>query len=98
MKSIRYLVEAQQEMIAVQDWYGTQSATASRRFLVELKSSLIRIATFPEIYSLIQFDCRRGRVTHFPYSIIYQIELDYITVIALAADKREPRYWKHRLK
>lgn len=34
----------------------------------------------------------------FPYQVLYTIEADYILIVAIAHGKRQPGYWRHRLR
>ncbi len=40
---------------------------------------------------------RTWALKRFPYTLVYRVEGDLITVIAVAHQSREPRYWVDRL-
>jgi plasmid stabilization system protein ParE len=41
---------------------------------------------------------RRSAVTRFPYHVVYLEVGNQIRILAIAHDRREPGYWKARLK
>jgi len=34
----------------------------------------------------------------FPYSVLYTVEREFVLIVAIMHGKREPGYWRHRLK
>ena len=41
---------------------------------------------------------RSKMLNHFPYNILYAVEHDLILIVAVAHQKRRPRYWRARIK
>ena len=39
---------------------------------------------------------RRARVQNFPYHLVYLVTDDVVYVLAVAHDRRRPRYWRAR--
>ena len=71
---------------ALADALATKSRRASRRIL-----------SAPEPWRVLESDvCCFVRL--FPYRVFFTIERDYVLIIAVAHDKREPGYWKNRLR
>lgn len=54
---------------------------------------------YPEAYTLIETDLRRGFLKRFPYGVIYGIDHDQncIVVVAVSHLHREPFYWLDRV-
>ena len=50
----------------------------------------------PELGSAAGYGFRRGLVRRFPFSIIYAAEPAHIVVVAVAHQRRAPKYWKGR--
>ena len=50
----------------------------------------------PLTYPLISKEIRRKLLDRFPYSFLYVIEDEVIRVIAVAHQKRRPKYWYNR--
>ncbi len=40
---------------------------------------------------------RSFRTRIFPYQVVFMMQEDSATVLAVAHEKREPDYWKHRI-
>ncbi len=69
-----------------------------RAFLVEIERDTQRLAANPLLYRSIGGGFRRCLVKRFPYGIIYRIDNDTIFIAAVMHLKREPGYWKKRLR
>jgi len=86
---------AEREVDAAADWYE-QEAGLGARFVTSVQETLDRIEQMPELHPVIYKQVRRGRVTPFPYNILYRILLDRIEVIAVVHSRRHPSVWKDR--
>lgn len=79
-------------------YYRERGGTLGERFASEVRNTIRRILTTPQRWRVLDEDVRRCLVRVFPYSVLYTIERDYVLIIAVAHGKREPGYWKHRLR
>ena len=89
--------EALREIDDAFEWYFERSLQAAEGFVGEAASALGLIASAPSIWPHFEAGTRRYVLRRFPYSIIYREIEDGIEVIAVAHQKRRPRYWRGRL-
>ncbi len=80
------------------EYYGQKEAGLDESFVECIESAIKGVCSAPKMWPVVEDDVRR-RVTHtFPYSIIY-LELEqFIVILAVMHDSREPGYWRKRLE
>jgi hypothetical protein len=61
-----------------------------------VKKAALRIAEYPEAWSIERGDIRKCLLHTFPYKLLYSVEPDHIFVIAVAHQHRQPDYWVDR--
>jgi plasmid stabilization system protein ParE len=66
-------------------------------FEQEVRAALRQVSNFPESGSPHALGTRRLVLRAFSYSIVYRIEPDVVTVVAVAHTSRRPGYWRSRL-
>lgn len=93
---VRFLALAQKELDDAVSWYNEQAKELGKEFLDELDRAIRRSAAFPLSNSEIEPGLRRCLLARFPYGLIYGLEDDAMTVVAVAHLHREPRYWSDR--
>lgn len=67
-------------------------------FIDTIESSVFRIVEAPERWTLIEGQIRRYLTAKFSYAILYKVYSDRIVIVAIASCRRDPEYWKDRLK
>jgi toxin ParE1/3/4 len=77
--------------------YDWQRPGLGDEFLDEVTTSLTRIKEFPFAHPPLD-GSRRYILRRFPFSLIYEVEVDIIVIVAVAHHSRRPRYWKRRLR
>jgi toxin ParE1/3/4 len=82
-------------------WYETHRTDLGVELLDEVDTAVARIAEAPRLGSRVpgvsDLAVRRRPVRRFPYHVVY-IELpDRLQILAIAHDRRRPRYWVGRL-
>ena len=82
---------------AVRD-YRARGRTLGDRFALEVCGAIRKILETPTRWRVLEGDLRLCLVRVFPYSVLYTLEQDYVLIIAIRHSKREPGYWRHRLK
>ena len=66
------------------------------RFESEVKRALHLIARHPQAWVVERGEIRKCVLHKFPYKVLYSIESNYIFIIAIAHQHREPDYWINR--
>jgi toxin ParE1/3/4 len=79
-------------------YYMGRGDKLSDRFAASVRATIERILANPERWRALDDDVRRCLVRVFPYAVIYTLEHDYVLIVAVAHSRREPGYWKRRLK
>ena len=79
-------------------FYKQRGRTLGKRLSHEVRTTIRKITATPERWRMLEDDVRRCLVRVFPYSVLYTIEDDYILIVAIAHGKRQPGYWRHRLR
>lgn len=97
---IRYHPEAGDEQVEAVDYYEQIDPDLGVDLLARVRVARAAMAKHPESFALLQGEdeVRRATLDRFPYRLIYVLASeDEIFVLAFAHDRREPRYWEHRL-
>ena len=65
---------------------------------IGVRSSVPRWRSAPEIGTAVspREDVRRSLVGRFPYQVVYRLQPNEITIVAVAHMKRRPGYWTRR--
>lgn len=91
------LAEAIADMEATRDFYQEHASTAvASRFLDQVERASNRLVERPLLGASITHSLRRLLLQQFPYSLIYHVESDMVTILAVAAHRRRPGYWLKR--
>ena len=98
MTGLVFLRQALEELFEAKDFYEKDSPEAAEAFSSEIDRISLLISQNPSIGTPARHGLRRFTVQQFPYTIIYRIEADRVFVIAVAHHRREPEYWRNRLK
>ena len=99
---IELLEAAEKELLAAVNWYEDQQEGLGAGFLSEVERASERIAERPHIgplwtYSEVPAGVRRLSLRTFPYHLVY-VEEPRLVIVAVAAMKRRPGYWRRRLR
>lgn len=88
---------AQTELEDAQAYYlqrTTPGITAA--FVADYEHSARRIPQFPQPAPMVSPRLRTLPMRHFPYSIIYYVTAEAISILAIAHQGRRPEYWGGR--
>jgi plasmid stabilization system protein ParE len=69
---------------------------AAASFAHEVDHAVGEIRDHPERYRETGDGTRRFFLRRFPFTIVYRLSNEVITIIAVAHQKRRPRYWSDR--
>ena len=91
------LAEAIADMEATREFYQEHASTAvAARFLDQVERAANRLVERPFLGASVTPLLRRLLLQQFPYSLIYQIDSEVVTILAVAAHRRRPGYWAKR--
>ena len=89
--------EAKRELEQAIAYYEDCQDGLGTEFLEEVYSTIQRILTYPEAWTMLSAKSRRCLTNRFPYGIIYQIlNEDCIRIISVMQLNRKPDYWNKR--
>lgn len=97
MLDIRFTEAAETDLSEARDWYETESAGLSSRFLTEVRHQLDRIAGNYQAFPQLRRGARRAHVRNFPYGIIFRVAGDVAYIVAIFHFSRSPRIWQKRI-
>ena len=87
---------ARQELEDAVRYYELEFSGLGSRFKEEVRKAALRIAEYPQAWSIERGDVRKYLLHKFPYKLMYSVEEDHILVIAVAHQHRKPDYWVDR--
>ena len=91
------LAEAVADMEATREFYQEHASNAvAARFLDQVERASNRLAERPYLGAPVTLLLRRLLLQQFPYSLIYQVDSEVVTILAVAAHRRRPGYWAKR--
>lgn len=95
---VRYLGAADAEFQEAIDYYNEQRPDLGFEFSDEVKDAITRIQNYPSAWTPLSKRTRRCQVHRFPYSIIYEVQVDSILIVAIQHHGRKPLNWRKRLR
>jgi len=93
-----FLPEADQEFREAARYYETEAPGVGVAFVAEVRGAVRSIIENPYAAAAVTAGIRRTVLKHFPYNILYAIGPGLIVVVAVAHQKRRPRYWQSRIR
>jgi plasmid stabilization system protein ParE len=97
MASIAFHPKAAAEFEEALCWYSERSERAAKGFDEAVSKALRDIELAPERWPLIDSRHRfKILENRFPYHVVYRVDDDCLTVIAVAHHRRKPRCWQGR--
>lgn len=82
--------EAEDDLMEAYSWYEDKRIGLGYDFLLQVDAGLNFIARNPAIHPIEYKGTRKHLVKRFPYKIIYLLENERITVLAVIHGKRSP--------
>lgn len=96
MKTVRFLLPAEMEMLEAARFYELQAPGLGSDFLDKIESAVQDIGMHPERWPIIRLNIRRRLIHRFPYALLYRVESNEVVVQATMHLHRRPDYWKNR--
>ena len=89
--------EASEEVSEAAAYYEQEVQGLGEAFLSEIERAIRFLEEYPETGQPIGDSLRKLALSRFPYSLIYSLESDRIWMVAVAHQRRLPRYWQGRV-
>jgi ParE-like toxin of type II ParDE toxin-antitoxin system len=95
-----FAAAAEWELDDAVNHYNQQRAGLGDEFVAEVGRAVDQVLAHPHAWQVLDADLgiRRCRLNRFPYGLVYRIEGDIAVALAVMYLRREPEYWKDRLK
>ena len=97
MIAVRFLLPAEEEMVAAAQYYEHQSLGLGTEFLTEVERATASIAAYPDAAQKVKGEFRRRLLKRFPFGVLYATSSDEIVIVAIMHLSRRPGYWEDRI-
>lgn len=94
--SVEILPQAEAEIREAFLWYFERSPLAADAFRTEVFDAIDGLAQLADTWPMDEDGVRRHVLSHFPYSVHYELANHVATVLAVAHQRRKPGYWRQR--
>ena len=98
MRRARFVAAARREFLAQVAFYEKEEPGLGARFSLEVEDATARAVAYPLSGSPTSKNARRILVKDFPFSVVYRLTDDGVTVLAVAHNSRYPDYWLPRVQ
>jgi toxin ParE1/3/4 len=89
--------EAEADVVEAAAYYRRISPALSAAFRTQLRSVLDLLRQRPRSGAPYLHDTRRSHFARFPYSVIYVLDDDDVSVVAVVHDRRDPEHLRTRV-
>ena len=94
--AVDVLPDAEAEIREAFLWYFERSPIAADAIRTEALEAIDLLETDALMWPEDEDQIRRYILRHFPYTVFYEIDGKTVTVLAVAHQRRKPRYWRER--
>jgi toxin ParE1/3/4 len=99
---VRFVDEAVKELDDAVLWYEDRREGLGLAFVAALDRAIESISRQPRAAALIEgvsedLEVRRLSIRRFPYFVAYLVLNEGVVVLAVAHERRRPRYWSDRV-
>jgi len=88
---------ADDDLLDAVRWYEQRRAGLGIDLVARVEDTLTAIADNPQMYPQLHGEVRRAPVRRFPYGVFYRRRTNYIQVVAIVHDRRDPSIWQSRV-
>ncbi|MEL6616525.1 MAG: type II toxin-antitoxin system RelE/ParE family toxin [Bacteroidota bacterium] len=98
MTEIRFHPDARSELLDAATYYEEQADGLGGQFIDEAQRVADLLGESPGLGAPVSghSDLRRWPLRRFPYYVIYRADADVLFILAVAHERRRPRYWSGR--
>ena len=94
---VRLTLAAEQDILLALRWYLAEAPHVLASFEDDIDKSIGRIGDEPEMYQVMETAVRRAPLQRFPFSVFYRIFPEWIEVIGVLHQSRDPQWWRRRI-
>ena len=98
MKAYRFLAEAQTEFAEQVRYFDGQAEGLGDRFIQDLEAGVLAVRQHPSSGAPVSRNVRKWVLRVFPFNVYYVDSSDEVIIVAVAAHRRRPGYWRGRVK
>jgi plasmid stabilization system protein ParE len=95
---VRFVEEAEAELLHEVEYYAQIQARGAVLFREAVESAVTRVLNFPKAGPPYLVKTRRMFVQGYPFFLVYREEPGEIVIYAVVNEVRRPGYWKERCK
>jgi plasmid stabilization system protein ParE len=88
--------EAEADLSEAKSWYDGVRPGFGHDFIQAVEAKFETIRFMPMLFAKEFQELRIALLDRFPYQIVYRVDDDQITVVAVYHCKRDPRSWQQR--
>ncbi|MBA3772010.1 MAG: type II toxin-antitoxin system RelE/ParE family toxin [Ramlibacter sp.] len=93
---VEVLPEAEAEAREASLWYFDRSPIAADAFRTELFDAIDGLVSTAKDWPKNDDGIRRYHLRHFPYTVMYEVIAQQVTVFAISHQRKRPGYWQDR--
>ena len=93
---VRLTSAAVRDLALAERWYLDEAPHVLASFEGEIDKVFSLISERPELYRTVESTVRRASLRKFPFSVFYRILPEWLEVIAVVHQSRDPRTWRRR--
>lgn len=94
---VRLTPAAELDLALAGQWYSDEAPHVVASFEEEIDRVFRRISEAPESYQIVEATVRRALCRRFPFSVYYRVLAEWIEVVAVVHQSRDPRTWQRRV-
>ena len=98
MTALRFLPQAQAELLHEVTYYSAARPGAGTRFQAAFEDALALVQAHPSGGAPSAHGTRSVLLKGFPFSLVYRPSATELLVVAIAPHRRRPGYWLDRVK
>jgi plasmid stabilization system protein ParE len=95
-RTLAFTPEAEDDLVQARAWYSQISPALADRFSRAVDDGCRLIVQQPLAWPLRAGELRKLVLKRFPYSLLFRVRGDTVTVAAVAHHKRRPGFWRDR--
>ncbi len=95
-RTIEFLRGARVDFDESFDWYAQRSVGAAIGFTSAVDDAIEKVVADPGRFPSTQGGCQYCSLSRYPFRVVFRVEPQQLTVVAIAHAKRRPGYWRDR--